>query len=146
MTDLRVRSGARRVVAALLVVGVLAGTGGTFPRDATGGGGWSFLLHDLGLLAHALVGVAVLVDTAVLAARAAAEGPVVLRGAVLAGLLAVAAAVAGGVAYVGDSHGDGALSVMTAGWIAALLAYAVAWRVASVRVRTSPGSPGRRRA
>src|SRR6476660_5427592 len=70
MTVAAERNAARRVMVALLLVAVLAGIGTTFPRDVDAAEAGRVLLSQWAHLAHAVLGVAVLIDAAVLATRA----------------------------------------------------------------------------
>jgi hypothetical protein len=141
MTVAAERNAARRVTVALLLVAVLAGIGTTFPRDVDAAEAGRVLLSQWAHLAHAVLGVAVLIDAAVLATRALR--PPASRGWVLPllGLVSVLVAVAAGVAYVSLRQPGGALGWMTAGWLAAQTVFVVVW-VRAHRALTATGRTG----
>ena len=115
------RSGTQRrllvaLVVELVLVALLAGFGPDFPRDVTAGSAWRFLgVHPLEL-AHAVLGVLVLVHAAalVVTARARSIPLIVVSG--------VVTAAASGVVFVSRGQPEAALTVMTAGWLTALAA------------------------
>ena len=107
------RSGTQRrllvaLVVELVLVALLAGFGPDFPRDVTAGSAWRFLgVHPLEL-AHAVLGVLVLVHAAALVVTAQARS--------------IPLIVVSGVVFVSRGQPEAALTVMTAGWLTALAA------------------------
>lgn len=121
------RSAARRLTLALLVVAVLSGVGMTFPQGAGAAQAWRFLLGQWTDLAHAVLGVAVLIDASVLLARVARPPATRAWALPLLGVASVAVAVGAGIAYVSLRQPGAALGWMTAGWLAAQTVYLVVW-------------------
>jgi hypothetical protein len=120
MTPGRRQSWTAALAAELVAVAVLAGFGPQFPRAADPGTAWGFLGTHTFAAAHATLGTLVLVHAAVLAVTARAR---LLPVVVLAGTLT---SVAAGAAYVSARQPGAALTVMTAGWLTALVAASVA--------------------
>lgn len=125
-----IRNAARRLVAELAVIVVLVGLPIDFPRRVAASTAWSFLLRHPSELLHALLGAVVLAESAVLLVRTVRshEAPVWQRVVAPLGLLAVLTAVGSGVGYVDAHQADLALTLMSTGWLVAIVCYGVAWR------------------
>lgn len=129
MTPARRRSWTVALAVELVAVAVLAGLGPPFPRSAGPATAWGFLATHGYAAAHATLGALVLVHATALAVTARAR---LLPAVALAGTLT---SVAAGATYVSARQPGAALTVMTAGWLAALVA-ATAGIVRGRRPRT----------
>jgi hypothetical protein len=121
------RNVSRRVVIELIVVVLLVGVPIDFPRSVPAGAAWSFLLRHPSALLHAAIGILVLAEAAILAVRVLAPrrpSRIVLAGV---GLGFTLLAFAAGIGYVGGGQSDTALTLMSTGWLAALVTYIVGW-------------------
>ncbi|MGD9959317.1 hypothetical protein [Nocardioides sp.] len=103
----------------LVAIAVLAGFGPVFPSGVDAAAGWRFLGGHALELAHALLGVLVLVQALILivAARAKLVPALILTGVVVA--------VASGAAFVSSRQPESALWLMTTGWLVSLSAAVV---------------------
>ena len=128
------RDVSRRVVVELIVVVLLGGVPIDVPRSVPAGTAWSFLVRHPSALLHAGVGVLLLAEVVILAIRALAARPsrVGLAGA---GLGFTLLAFAAGIGYVGGGRTDTALTLMSTGWLAALVTYLVGWVVGRREMR-----------
>jgi hypothetical protein len=103
------------LVAALVVVGVLAGVGPAFPRGVAAGTAWTFLATDAVGAAHALLGAVVLAGAVILV--------VIAPHKLMPALVVVGAglSVASGIWYVQGQQPGPALTMMTLGWLISLI-------------------------
>lgn len=115
MTPGRQRSWTVALAVELVAVAALAGFGPAFPTAAGPSTAWGFLATHASAAAHAALGALVLVHATALAVTARRPLPLVA----LAGTLT---SVAAGAAYVSARQPAAALTVMTAGWLTALVA------------------------
>lgn len=128
------------------MVALLVGFPVDFPRGTSSGKAWSFLVRHPTVLLHVVVGTVILVEVIaflVRSVRSADRRPLTL-GAL--GVISVLVAYAGGLDYVSSGQHESALSVMSAGWVAALVVFIVGWVLGRRALRSaSPAASGQTR-
>lgn len=135
-TGRRVRDLSRRLVVELLLLGFVLAAGLTVPLDEAPGTSWSFLAPFLLFVAHALVGLLVLVD----AGRLAVARKRLARDAqalVVVGLAVSLVTVASGAASVLGVVDRSPAPLMALGWFVAIIVFARLWSAAHDLVATA---------
>jgi hypothetical protein len=121
------RNVSRRLVIELALVVLLAGFPVDFPRHTSAGKAWSFVFAHPSVLLHVVIGALALTEAVVFVVRATpTRRPRLLIVAGL-GLVSTLVAFGSGIGYVGGGQGDLALTLMTVGWVAAMVTYVVGW-------------------
>jgi hypothetical protein len=116
----------RRLVIELSII-VLATVGARLPQGMSYGNAWRYVGKHPLLIVHVAVGVLVVVEAVVLlvrSLRAPRQG--LLIGLATAGTLFVTAAFIAGDRFLAIQQ-DSALSLMSLGWLAAIVSYAIGW-------------------
>jgi FtsH-binding integral membrane protein len=137
MSDKRVRNMSRRLVIELVVVVLLSAIPVDFPQHASSGTAWSFLLRHPSLLLHAVIGTLILLEGIAFAVRSIPAPDRLRRVLATAGAAFAGLSVVSGTAYVAGGQHEVALTVMTVGWVGAVIAYGVSWWRAHRAVATS---------
>jgi hypothetical protein len=125
--DHSLRSASRRLVIELVVVVILVGLPLDFPRDASSGAAWSFLFRHPSLVLHVAVGGLILVEAVAFLVRSMSTHRRWATPVTGSGLVFAILANGAGGSYVSAGQTDLALTLMTVGWLGAVVAYALGW-------------------
>jgi hypothetical protein len=123
------RNAYRRLVIELGIVVVLVGLPIDFPRSTSTAHAWTYILHHPSMILHVVVSALIVVESTALVARAVSRAR---RSARLIGSLGLAFALmafGAGFAYTATGQSDSTLTTMTVGWLGAIVAYGIGWRV-----------------
>jgi hypothetical protein len=134
------RNAARRLVVELLLLGLLAVVFTRLPGEDGLVSGWDFAAPVLAFVAHALLGLLVIVEAGRLVVLAAGTASRTRVYPPAVGLAATIVAVGAGAALLVGAPVAGVRASMVLGWLVGVTMFAMEWYVAARAMRRLAGS------